>query len=128
MTKDIKGKVKDLHDEIWCAQNVVKNIISSLETCDDNTNLTQKIGIYARQMPEFKILAEKRVACISIIRQVCTGEISVEKSLKLFHTAEKQLNEALECINLWLQFQFTHCTAMGICLFLGISPSPFLQC
>ena len=100
MTKDIKGKVKELYDEIWRARNVVRDIIGSLETCDDNTNLTQKIGIYARQMPEFKILTEKRVACLSIVRQVCTGEISVEKSLELFHTAEKQLNEALECIKL----------------------------
>ena len=100
MTKDIKGKVKELYDEIWRAQNVVRDIIASLETCDDNTNLTQKIGIYARQMPEFKILAEKRVSCLSIVRQVCTGEISIEKSLELFHTAEKQLSEALECIKL----------------------------
>lgn len=100
MTKDIKGKVKELHDEIWRARNVVKDIISSLESCDYNTNLTQKIGIYARQMPEFKILAEKRVSCLSCVRQVCTGEMSVEKALELFHIAEKQLNEALDCIKL----------------------------
>ena len=100
MTNDIKGKVKKLYDELWSARNVVRDIIGSLETCDDNTNLTQKIGIYARQMPEFKILAEKRVHCLSIVRQVCTGEMSVEKSLELFHIAEKQLNEALDCIKL----------------------------
>ena len=79
---------------------MIKDIIGSLETCDDDTNLTQKIGIYARQMPEFKILTEQRVACLSIVRQVCTGELSLEKSLEFFHTAEKQLNEALECIKL----------------------------
>ena len=100
MGKDIKGKVKALHDEILCAKNVVKDIIGSLESCDDNTNLTQAIGIYARQMPEFKILAEKRVACISGVRQVCTGEISISKALELFQAAEKQLNEALDCIKL----------------------------
>lgn len=100
MIKDIKGKIKNLYEEIWSARNVVKDIIGSLETCDDDTNLTQKIGIYARQMPEFKILTEQRVACLSIVRQVCTGELSLEKSLEFFHTAEKQLNEALECIKL----------------------------
>lgn len=100
MAKDIKGKVKELHDEIWRARNVAKDIIGSLESCHDNTNLTQTIGIYARQMPEFKILAEQRVACLSLLRQVCTGELSVAKALDLFQTAEKQLNEALDCIKL----------------------------
>lgn len=97
MTKDIKGKVKELYDELYSARNVVKDIICSLESCDDNTNLTQVIGVYARQMPVYKILAEKRVACISCLRQVCTGEMSVEKALELFRIAEKQLNEALDC-------------------------------
>ena len=100
MTKDIKGKVKALHDEIFCAKCVVKEIIGALESCDINTNLTQTIGIYARQMPEFKILADKRVSCLSCVRQVCTGEMSVSKALELFHTAEKQLDEALDCIKL----------------------------
>ena len=100
MTKDIKGKVKELHEELWRARNVVKDIIGSLDCCDDNTNLTREIGIYARKMPEFKILAEKRVSCISCVRQVCTGEMSVEKALELFRVAEKQLDEALDCIKL----------------------------
>lgn len=100
MTKDIKGKVKELHDELYSARTVVADIISSLESCDDTTNLTQAIGVYARQMPGYKILAEKRVSCISCLRQVCTGEMSVEKALELFHIAEKQLNEALDFIKL----------------------------
>ena len=100
MTRDIKGKVKELHGEILCAKHFVRDIIETLEFCDENTNLTQKVGIFARQMPELKILAEKRVACLSILRQVCTGEISVDKALELFHTAEKQLDEALDCIKL----------------------------
>ena len=100
MAKDIKGKLEALYDEFLRAKHVVKDIIGSLELCDDNTNLTQKIGIYARQMPEFKILAEKRVSCLSCIRQVCTGEMTVEEAIKIFRTAEKQLDEALDCIKL----------------------------
>lgn len=100
MTKDIKSKVRDLHEELTRAKHVVKDIKGSLEACTETTNLTKEIGIYARQMPNFKILAEQRVACISFVRQVCTGELTPEKALELLSEAEKQLSDALDCIKL----------------------------
>lgn len=99
MTRDIKGKVQDLYNELSCANQSVKDVIASLQSCSHSTNLTEKVGIHARQMPEFKILVEPRVHCLSIIRQVCTGEMPVEKALKLFQEAEKQLKAALDCFN-----------------------------
>ncbi len=99
MTKTVCEKVRELYCEILSARTIVKDIIDTLKFCNDTTNLTQNIGIFARQMPEFKILSEQKVACISYIRQVCTGEISTEKALELFHMAQKQLDEALEHIH-----------------------------
>lgn len=98
--KDIKRKVLDLHSELCNAKSLVKDIIGTLKCCDDDTILTQAVGRYARQMPKFKILAEQRVACLSLIRQVCTGEIKLEEAIELFKTAEKQLDDALACFNL----------------------------
>lgn len=98
--KDIKGKVLELHSELTSARHLVKDIIGTLKCCDDGTILTQAVGIYARQMPKFKILAEQRVHSLSIVRQVCTGEIEIEKAIELFKTAEKQLDDALACFNL----------------------------
>ena len=97
---DIKWKVHQLHQELIRANDFVKNVICALEGCNDQTNLTETIGFFAREIPEFRILAERRVSCLSCIRQVCTGELSVEKALELFRTAEKQLNEALNCITI----------------------------
>lgn len=98
--KDIKGKVLELHIELTSAKNLVKDIIGTLKICNDNTNLTQTVGIYARQMPNFKILAEQRVDCLSLVRQICTGEMKAQEAIELFKTAEKQLDEALNCFNL----------------------------
>jgi hypothetical protein len=103
MTRDnnsIKKKVMDLHEELTRAKHVVKDIKGSLESCTEATNLTETIGIYARQMPNFKILAEQRVSCLSFVRQVCTGELKKEEALELLGVAEKHLNEALDCIKL----------------------------
>ena len=100
MAKNIKGKIEELYNEIWRARNIVNDIIGSLKACNVNTNLTQDIGVFARQMPEFKILAEQRVTYLSYLRQVCTGENSIEKALELFQVAKKQLDEGMACIKL----------------------------
>lgn len=100
MANGFKGKVTELHAELRLARRIVKNILDSLESCDSNSNLTKKIGIYAQQMPQAKFLVNKRTACILCIRQVCTGEMSINEARKLFLTAEKQLIEALDCIKL----------------------------
>lgn len=100
MAKSIKGKVEELYTEIWRARNIITDIIGSLMACNVNTNLTQDIGVFARQMPEFKILAEQRVACLSYLRQVCTGEMRLEEALELFQVVKKQLDEGMACFKL----------------------------
>jgi len=97
---NLKKKVQDLHEEFTRAKHVVKDIKGSLEACTETTNLTKEIGIYAREMPPFKILAEQRVSIISFVRQVCTGELQAEEALQLLRVAEKYLDEALDCIKL----------------------------
>ena len=100
MANDIKGKLQEMHDEILCARNLTRDIIGDLESCDENTNLTQKIGIYAREMPDFNYLAGKRAEAISHIRGVCTGELSISLALEYFRHAEKHLNESLKYFKL----------------------------
>lgn len=103
MTRDknfIKKKVQDLHEELTRAKHVVEDIKGSLKACTEATNLTKEIGIYARQMPDFKILAEQRMSCLSFVRQVCTGELKPAEALELLEVAEKHLSEALDCIKL----------------------------
>lgn len=100
MAKNIKGKVEELYTEIWRARNIVTDILGSLKACNVNTNLTQDIGVFAQQMPEFKILAEQRVTYLSYLRQVCTGEMRVEEALELFQVVKKQLDEGMACFKL----------------------------
>jgi hypothetical protein len=97
MTKDIKGKVEEIYDELHHANCLVNKIINALEDCNANTNLTQEIGAFARKMPIFNFLAEKQEICLLVIRKVCTGEKKPEKALKFFREAQKQLHDALAC-------------------------------
>ena len=100
MVNTIKGKVLALHQELTNAEAFVELILKDLENCNKDTNLTEKIGEYARRMPDFKILAKQRIQVLSCIRQVCTGEMTIEKAIELFKTAQQQLDEALECFKL----------------------------
>ena len=99
-TNSCKKKVEDLHGEFTRARHFTRDIIGTLVNCGDNTNLTEEIGIFARQMPEFNILAEQRVTCLALLRKICTGEMQIEEAIRLLRVAEQQLTEALQCINL----------------------------
>lgn len=99
MSKNVCERVKELYCEILKAECLVKAIIAALDFCTDTSNLMQDIGIFARRMPKFRILSDQRATYILYVRQVCTGEISIEKALELFHTVLKQLDEALEYID-----------------------------
>lgn len=92
MTKDIKGKVKELYNEILFAKKEVEDIIKTLKTCKDTTKLSEEVGFHARHMPKLKILAEQRRAYISVIRQVCTLEITVDEALILIKLSALILN------------------------------------
>ncbi len=98
MATNVKRKVEELYNELCAGKGLVLSIISTLEDCDDQTNFTERIGCFARSMPEFKILAAQRENFVSLVRKICTGEVSLEKALELLREAEKQLNEALNCI------------------------------
>ena len=100
MANNPKEKVRDLHDEIWYAKKFVENIINTLECCDVYKKQIHKIGIFARQIPEFKYLSDERIYILSILRRAAAGEITVAKALELFRQVQKQLSESLDYFRL----------------------------
>ena len=95
----ITAKARLLKGEVNSAINVCKCIIGSLQGLQPDSDYRKDIGIFAVQMPDWKILADERVKAVNLIRQVCTGEVPSSKAIDLFNSA---LNE-LEILNRWLQ-------------------------
>ena len=88
-------KQSALEEDLKILQNVVKDAIGSLKAVTETTDLSEKIGVFARKMPELPILEERRVEFISLVRQVCTKEKSVEKGISLLEKEEAEINNAL---------------------------------
>ena len=95
----ITAKVRLLKEEVFSAINVCKDIIGALEGLESNSDYRKEIGIFAVQMPDWKILADERIKAVNLIRQVCSGEFSPSKAIDLFRSALKEL----ETLNSWLQ-------------------------
>lgn len=86
----ITASMKTLKGELFSARNVLKDIIPVLETVNSSTNLTKEVGIFALQMPSYKILAKDADSAKKVLRKVCTGELSANEALVKFKCA---LNE-----------------------------------
>ncbi|MBE5819863.1 MAG: hypothetical protein E7310_03475 [Clostridiales bacterium] len=95
----ITAKVRLLKEEVFSAKSLFKDIIGSLKGLDSNSNYYEKIGIFCRQKPEWKILSKERDLYVSALRQVCTGEASPEDATEFFEHALKEI----EKIDTWLQ-------------------------
>lgn len=95
----ITAKVKVLKSEIQSAQAVVLDIIGSLRSANDNTDYRMAIGIYAVQMPDWRILTAEKEQFKDVIRKVCTEEISaIQGQIKFV-----EFFEELEKLNAWIQ-------------------------
>ncbi len=99
LDKQFEDMKQNLSKEINDALTFVCALIDALDECNATTNLTNKIGRYARKMPEFKILSEQRIKCLSLIRQVCTGEMSPENASQLLVESVGQLHAANDYLN-----------------------------
>ena len=89
----ITGSMKSLKGELYSARNVFKGIISVLEKVDSSTNLTREVGIFAMQMPDYKILAKDADSAKKVLRKVCTGELSANEALTKFKSALKEVEQ-----------------------------------
>ena len=89
-----------LYSELETAQTLMCNIVSTLDVCNEESDLRKKIGIrYINKMPKFKIF-EKEVAKLKDeLRKVCSGEISLEEAEKEAKRIRDYLNEALQVID-----------------------------
>lgn len=95
----ITAKVKLLKKEVSAAICFCEDILGTLNGLKETDNYREKIGCFAVQMPDWKILTDEKQGMTETIRKVCTGEIrSIEASEK-FTIA---LHE-LETISTWLQ-------------------------
>ena len=70
MAKKITVKIKNLYEEIFSARNMV-----------------------------VKILSDEKVHAISVLREVCTAETTIEEAIEIFLTAKEDLEYALTCFN-----------------------------
>jgi len=89
----ITGSMKTLKGELFSARHVCNGIISTLKKVDSSTNLTKEVGIFALQMPDYKILAKDADSAKKIIRKVCTGETSAEQASSYFESALREVEK-----------------------------------
>lgn len=95
----IINEVVAIYKELLKAKRLLLDITGSIQAClKEEKNLTQEIGIYAQQMPEFKYLHDRAECLKNGIRRICSGEISLEDA-SITDTYLKELDEALACFN-----------------------------
>ncbi len=95
----ITAKARLLKTEILSAKSVIRDIIGSLKGVDDYSDVRKEIGIFARQMPDWKIMAAEKEQLKDLIRKVCTGETStIEAEGKLVRALEE-----LDKLDAWIQ-------------------------
>lgn len=95
----ITSKLRALVGELESAIHVCDDLLGTLESCQVN-QLTNCVGVFARQMPDYKIMREERQEAIDIIRQVCTQEMSVNKAKEIISKARAELENTRKLIHL----------------------------
>ena len=95
----ITAKLRTLVKELDLIIHVSSDLLGTLENCNPE-ELSDKIGVFARQMPECKILTTERKEAIDLVRMICTKEITVEKAIELVRSARAELVDTRALIKL----------------------------
>jgi len=95
----ITAKVKTLVGELDSAIYICDELLKTLENCPKN-QLTDRVGIFARQMPDYKILTQEKNGALNVIRKICTAEISIEEAISFISQARTELENTRKLINL----------------------------
>lgn len=77
----ITESMKTLKGELSSFRNVCTGIADVLKKVDSTTNLTKELGIFAVQMPSYKVLSKDADSAVKVIRKVCTGELNADDAL-----------------------------------------------
>lgn len=89
-----------LYSELETAQTLMSNIVSTLDVCNEESDLRKEIGIpYINKMPKFKIFEKEAAKLKDKLRKVCSGEISLEEAEKEAKIIRDCLKEALQAMN-----------------------------
>ena len=86
--------------EMSSAQEFLKELKKALENCSGNTDLSEKIGKFAREMPEFEYLKHQADFIKSDIRKICSKELPVVEAIKKVEEYNNILFEALRCFDI----------------------------
>ena len=95
----ITAKVRTLVGELDLAIHVCDDLLGTLENCPKD-QLTDRVGIFARQMPDYKILTQERKSGIDVIRQICTQELSIEEGKSIIQRSRTELKNTRQLIKL----------------------------
>ena len=89
-----------LYSELETAQTLMCNIVSTLDVCNEESDLRKEIGIpYINKMPKFKIFEKEAAWLKDKLRKVCSGEISLEEAEKEAKIIRDYIKEVLQAIN-----------------------------
>lgn len=80
-----------LKEELLLAQPLIQKILCTLKNVNSKTNLTEKIGVFIPQLPEFRILSRDFANVKGILRKVCSGEVLIEDAVYFFYCANQEI-------------------------------------
>ena len=91
----ITASTKLLKEELRIASGLIRDIMGVLSDPKSLDNLTQSVGVFVLEMPEFKVLTKDSESAKRILRKVCTGEIKPAEAFCMFDLALKEVNTLL---------------------------------
>jgi hypothetical protein len=93
------GQVRTIAEELDAAIGIGKDVLGTLETVKPRS-LTEKIGSFVKEIPDWKLLVLERRVAIDFIRQICTAELSIAEAKELCKKYISELEETRRLINL----------------------------
>ena len=95
----ITAKVRTLVKELDGMIHLCSDFIGTLENCKPK-ELPDKVGAFARNMPDYKILTNECKVARDLVRMVCTKEVTIEKAIEIVKSARAELVDTRELIKL----------------------------
>lgn len=95
----ITENFKTFVNELDSAINLCIDISEILVDCR-REDLTERVGIFARKMPDYKILVQEREEILELIRKTCTEEYSMFDAHLLFASTRAELESTRRLIKL----------------------------
>ena len=95
----ITASTKTLREELRIARGVIRDIMSVLSDHKSLNNLTQQVGIFVIEMPDFKVLARDADSGKQLLRKVCSGEVKPMDAYLKLNTALEEVNSLLNVLD-----------------------------